>query len=330
MVAPVRAAPDLPRAGRALYPRYGFEALAIVPRLAYALDAPLLYRYLRRFASPPAAALATLWYVRAPQVRQVAGLAMTDAPALLFWTATLDGAARVARTGRGWAGLAGAIGLLSFTRPLPYLPLGAGAALLVSGVRCGASGARSRAGAASRCWPGSRPGRWSWSWRAPGCPRRPPTWPACARAGRRDSAWSRRLRTAARPFGLADEPHHPLWRWYASAVALTGATSCYLAARAVVPPLALGALLWRRAARGRAGPARSPAAWAACWATRFRWAAAHHRAAALPRLRGRLGARARRAVRARAGAPPLNAAHAPGPAQAPGSSLGTEAAPTAK
>ncbi len=61
-----------------------------------------------------------------------------------------------------------------------------------------------------------------------------------------ESAWARRLRDVARPLGLADEPHHPLGRWYASAVALTSATSLYHAARALVPPLAVLALVRAR------------------------------------------------------------------------------------
>jgi 4-amino-4-deoxy-L-arabinose transferase-like glycosyltransferase len=231
-----------PALAAALYPRRGFEALVIVPRAAYVLNAPLLYRYLRRFASPPAAALATLWYLRSPQVRHVASFAMTDAPALLFWTATLGAATRVAREGRGWAALSVAIGLLSFTRPLPYLPLGAGAALLLSGAlrrdvrtlrRGGGVTALAALATGSVVAVLARAGM-------------PETAAHLNRVRAAqaddDSPWSRKLRDAARRFGLADEPRHPLWRWYASAVALTSATSAYHAARAVVPPLAALAL----------------------------------------------------------------------------------------
>ncbi|MEA2666371.1 MAG: hypothetical protein QOI11_3315 [Candidatus Eremiobacteraeota bacterium] len=237
-----------PALAAALYPRHGFDALVIVPRIAYVLNAPLLYRYLRRFASPPAAGLATLWYLRAPQVRHVASFAMTDAPALLFWTATLDAATRVAREGRGWTALAGAIGLLSFTRPLPYLPLGAGAALLLSGALRRERRALVRGGGITLL-AGLATGAVIAVLVRAGMPQTSAHLARVRAAQAADrSAWARRLQDAARPFGLADEPHHSLGRWYASAVALTSATSLYHAACAVVPPLALGVLLrrWRR------------------------------------------------------------------------------------
>lgn len=234
-----------PALAAALYPRRGFAALVLVPRAAYVLQAPLLYRYLRRFAGPSAAALATLWYLGAPQVRHVAAFAMTDAPAMLFWTATLDAATGVARTGRGWAALAGAIALLSFTRPLPYLPLSAGAALLLAGALRRDRRALLRGGGITLL-----------AGLATGA-----VIAVLVRAGMPDSAehlarvraaqaaddteWACRLREAARPFGLADEPRHSLGRWYAGAVALTTATSFYHAARALVPPFALGVLLRR-------------------------------------------------------------------------------------
>jgi hypothetical protein len=238
-----------PALAAALYPRHGFAALVVVPRLAYVLEAPLLYRYVRRFSSPPAAALATLWYLRAAQVRHVAGLALTDAPALLFWTAGLDAAAHVARAGRGWTALAGAIGLLSFTRPLPYLPLGAGAALVLNGALRRDGTAALRGGGITLLAGLATAAVLAVLVRA-GMPETAAHL-ASVRAAQAadDTAWARRLREeVARPLGLADEPHHSLGRWYASAAALTAATALYHAGRAVVPPLATLALArrWRR------------------------------------------------------------------------------------
>ncbi len=229
-----------------LYPRRGFQALVDVPRIAYVLGAPLLYRYVRRFASPGAALLATGWYLRSAEVRGVAAFALTDAPALLFWTAALDRATVVARTGRGWPALALAIGALSFTRPLPYLPLGAGAALALAGALRGERAALARgagigalAALATAAVVGvlMRAGM-------------PSTAAHLARVRAQQagetSAWTRRLDRMAAPFGLADTPSRSLAQWYASAVALSTATSVYFAARPVVPVVALAALVAAR------------------------------------------------------------------------------------
>ncbi len=226
-----------------LYPRRGFAALVDVPRIAYALNAPLLYRYVRRVASPGAALLATVWYLRAPRVRHVAGFALTDMPALLFWTAALDAATGIARTGRGWRRFAAATALLSFTRPLPYLPLGAGCALALTGAlrrdrravaRGGGIVALAGLAAAAVVAVLARAGM-------------PPTGEHLARVRAEQaadgSAWAQRLRRFAAPLGLVDAPAHSLRRWYAGTVALTAATSLYHAARAVVPFVALGAFV---------------------------------------------------------------------------------------
>lgn len=229
-----------------LYPRRGFEALVDVSRIAYVLGAPLLYRYVRRFASPGAALLATAWYLRAAQVRNVAAFALTDAPALLFWTAALDRASAVALRGRGWSALSAAIALLSFTRPLPYLPLGAGAALALAGALRRERTAFAR-GAGIAALAALAAGAVLAALVRAGMPS---TAAHLARVRAQQtgetSDWTRKLERLARPFGLVDTPRRSLAQWYAAAVALSGATTVYFAARPVVPLIALTALVRAR------------------------------------------------------------------------------------
>ncbi len=229
-----------PALAAALFPRRGFAALTDVPAVSYVAGAVALYRFLRRFTGRPGALALTLWYVRQSAVRDVALHALGDSTAMVLWIASLDAMVEIADEGTGWVRYAATVGALSFTRPLPYLPLAAGLALGLSGIVRG-DGARVRAGAGIAVL-------------ALGCAIAVAT--VVARAGAPSMGEhlermrrlgdlggdSSRLARFAAKVGLNDDPAHSVGRWYAGRVTLTVAASLKYAAFAVVPLIALPGL----------------------------------------------------------------------------------------
>ncbi|MDE2572984.1 MAG: glycosyltransferase family 39 protein [bacterium] len=121
--------PIYPALAAALYPRFGPGALKIVSGLAYVLAVPLVYIVLAGLVTPWIAALGALGFATAPAVLEVAGLAMTDELALLFWVAALGTLLAYLRAPRllALAAFVVAALALTFTRPAAYLPFGAAA-----------------------------------------------------------------------------------------------------------------------------------------------------------------------------------------------------------
>jgi 4-amino-4-deoxy-L-arabinose transferase-like glycosyltransferase len=229
-----------PALAAVLFGRRGFAALNDVAAASYVASAVVLYRFLRRFGGRATAVALTLWYLRQPAVRDVAQRALSDSTAMLLWIASLDAMVEIADEGTGWVRYAVLTGALSFTRPLPYLPLAAGGVLALSGMVRG-DGARVRAGAGIAAL-------------ALGCAAAVAAVLARAGApstrehfermrGLEDSgSYSVRLERFAAAVGLQDDPTHSLARWYAGRVALTVATSVKYATFAVVPLIALPGL----------------------------------------------------------------------------------------
>ena len=229
-----------PALAAALFPRRGFAALNDVPAASYVAGAVALYGFLRRFGDRTSAVALTLWYLRQSAARDVAVRALSDSTAMLLWIASLDAMVEIADEGTGWVRYAGLVSALSFTRPLPYLPLAAGGVLALSGVVRG-DGARVRAGAGITAL-------------ALGCAFAVAA--VLARAGAPSMRQhlervrelqgaegdSVRLRRFAAAFGLQDDPAHSMARWYAGRVALTVAASVKYATFAVVPLIALPGL----------------------------------------------------------------------------------------
>ena len=207
---------------------------------SYIAGAVALYGFLRRFGGRTSAVALTLWYLRQRAARDVGLRALGDSTAMLLWIASLDAMVEIADEGTGWLRYAAMVSALSFTRPLPYLPLAAGGTLALSGMVRG-DAARVRAGAGITAL-------------ALGCAVAVAA--VLARAGapsmhehlermRRlqgtegDSA---RLRRFTATVGLQDDPAHSIGRWYAGRVTLTLAASVKYATFAVVPLIALQGL----------------------------------------------------------------------------------------
>jgi hypothetical protein len=238
-----------PALAAVLYPRRSFAALTDVAAASHVASAMLLYRFLRRFGGPASAAALALWYARSAAVRDAGAHGMNDSTALLLWTGALDALAELAEHGTGTARFVVLTVLMSFTRPLPYLPFGAGVALALAGIAA-RDRARVRAGATAAI-----------------------TAAACAlaiaavlaRAGvpstrehlqrvresQRHEFRTGALRAALAKLRLADAPEHSLARWYATAAAASVATSLKHAVTAIVPVLAVPALA---RARSRSAP----------------------------------------------------------------------------
>lgn len=228
-----------------LYGRRGFAALTDVAGASYVASAVVLYRFLRRFGDPAIAAALAAWYVRDPAVRDVGLHAMSDSTALVLWIAALDAMVALNRGGgpSAWARFAALTGALSFTRPLPYLPLASGVALAVSGAAAG-DRARLRTGAGIAAI-------------SLGCAAAVGV--VLARAGVPSTREHMERVRAAQPGGvdggrldqliarlrIGDEPSHSLGRWYATTVGITVATALKHAVTAVVPVIAVGGLARR-------------------------------------------------------------------------------------
>jgi hypothetical protein len=122
-----RTRPLFPALSSVLYPSLGPRALPIVAGCAYVLATCVMFAILLAYAPAWLAALGAFAFATAPPVLGVAGLGLTDAPALLFWTAALG--AIIAYTRRPSAlalsSVVAASLLLAFTRPAIFLPVGA-------------------------------------------------------------------------------------------------------------------------------------------------------------------------------------------------------------
>lgn len=131
-------------ASRAIYPwlssvlwhALGFRSLFVVSNVAFVLSVAMLYLLLLNFAQDGVAATIALLIAILPECRLLGRSDLTDMTAFLFWCATLLAMIRYARTGSSaWlAAFAVACTLLTFTRPVPYLPLFSGLALVAAGV----------------------------------------------------------------------------------------------------------------------------------------------------------------------------------------------------
>jgi hypothetical protein len=237
-----------PAVAAVLFPRRGFAALTDVAAASHVAGAVLLYRLLRRFGSRTTAATLTLWYVTRFPVRDAAAHGLSDSPAMLLWIAVLDAMVEIARGRARGARFAALAVLLSFTRPLPYMPFAAGAALALDGVvrndratvRAGATIAAVALGCAV-CVAAVLA-------RA-GMPSTRAHFERVREGQKREIDGGRLDRLMAR-FGLADAPSHSMGRWYATTVALSVATTLKHALASGVPVLAVPALL--RARRGDA------------------------------------------------------------------------------
>ena len=125
-----------PLAASLLYRFRGMYSLIDVSAIAYVLSAIALYCVLLCFGSPLLAMLGTLGFALWPRVTTLAASDLTDMTALFFWTLTLMIGCRLVRSGeRIWAvAFVPACILLSFTRPVPYLPFGAGIGVVTAAV----------------------------------------------------------------------------------------------------------------------------------------------------------------------------------------------------
>jgi hypothetical protein len=122
-----RTRPLFPALSSVLYPSFGPRALPIVAGCAYVLATCVMFAILLPYAPSWLAGLGAFAFATAPPVLGVAGLGLTDAPALLFWTAALG--AIIAYTRRPSALALSCVVvaslLLAFTRPAIFLPVGA-------------------------------------------------------------------------------------------------------------------------------------------------------------------------------------------------------------
>jgi hypothetical protein len=130
-----------------LYPYRGFYALTDVSRAGYVVTAMLTVLLAGLFAEPWLGLLFAIALSLFPPWRQLGSLALTDALAVAFMSATLLCGALVMMRATLWRVLpfAALCGLLAFTRPIPYVVLGAG---MVAGIAAPRNGDRRRLSAA--------------------------------------------------------------------------------------------------------------------------------------------------------------------------------------
>jgi hypothetical protein len=220
-----------------LYPGRGFFALSDVAAASHVASAVALYRFLRRFGDRRSALGLTVWYVRQPIVRDIAAIAMTDSTAMLLWILTLDMLCGLAAGRGGWKRATLLTAALSFTRPLPYLPLGGGVLTALNAARArDGAGMRTGAGIAAIAF-GCAVAVMTVLVRA-GVPSTPDHLRAVRAAQMNDpneGAYDAMLAA----LGLADDPARSLGSWYVQSVLLSVATTLKHVVTAVVPVLAL-------------------------------------------------------------------------------------------
>lgn len=120
-----------PLAAAGLYPFDHLRALVAVSAIAYVAGTLLMYWLLLAFCTPFVSALGATMFASAPIIRDLSGAALTDMLAICFLVLAFAAMIRYAmRGGNGYLGLALCAEVaVSLTRPLPYVPLGAAAAL---------------------------------------------------------------------------------------------------------------------------------------------------------------------------------------------------------
>ena len=125
-----------PFAASLLYRFRGMYSLIDISAAAYVLAAVVLYWFLLGFGPPLTATLGALGFALWPRITALASTDLTDMTALLFWIVTLAVGCRIVHSGkRGWIlAFVPACAVLSFTRPVPYLPFGAGVGVLAAGL----------------------------------------------------------------------------------------------------------------------------------------------------------------------------------------------------
>ncbi len=229
-----------PALSAVLYPRRGFYALTDVAAASYVASAVLLYRFLRRFGRPASAAALALWYARSAAVRDVGVHGLNDSTALLLWTGSLDAMAELAQDGRGAVRFALFTVVLSFTRPLPYLPFASGVALALAGAAA-RDRERVRAGATIAATAAACAVAITVVLARAGVPSTREHLQRVRESQRGDIGVGLVGRTLLK-FGLSDKPQHSMLRWYVTAAATSVVTSLKHALTAVVPVLAVPAL----------------------------------------------------------------------------------------
>ena len=229
-----------PALAAVLFGRRGFHALTDVSALSYGASTVLLYRFLRRFGGPVSASALALWYLRSAAVRDVAVHAFNDSTAMLLWIASLDAMVELAEHGTGRTRFVLATVVLSFTRPIPYLPFASGAALAVAGAsardreQMRAGGTIAATGAACAVAVAVVLAR-------AGVPSTREHFERMRVSQRGDFRIGLFRRTMTK-LHLHDDPSHSLTRWYVTAAAASVATSLKHAVTAIVPVLAVPAL----------------------------------------------------------------------------------------
>jgi 4-amino-4-deoxy-L-arabinose transferase-like glycosyltransferase len=115
------------------YPLQHFRSLIAVSAIAYIAAILLMYWMLMPLCTPLAAAAGAMIFAAAPVMRSLAGAALTDMLAICFLVAAFGAMIRYALYGTkaDLALVVAADVLLSLTRPLPYVPLGAALGLSV-------------------------------------------------------------------------------------------------------------------------------------------------------------------------------------------------------
>ncbi|HEY9085489.1 MAG TPA: hypothetical protein VIN40_06090 [Candidatus Tyrphobacter sp.] len=122
-----------------LYPWRGFDALIAVSRLSYVAVAMLIVLLAARFAPLPYGVVLAVAVSLFPPWRDLGRDALTDALAVALVTGTLLAAAAFIAKRSWWTLLAFAVlcGALTFTRPIPYIVLGAALIACVIALRRG-------------------------------------------------------------------------------------------------------------------------------------------------------------------------------------------------
>lgn len=131
-----------------LYPYRGFSALTDVSRVAYVVTAMLTVLLVAQFAPLWLGVLFSIGLSLFMPWRQIGCDALTDAPAVALMTATLLAGALAMVRPTLWriVAFAALCGALTFTRPIPYVLLGAG---IVAGIAAPRDGDRRRLSAAA-------------------------------------------------------------------------------------------------------------------------------------------------------------------------------------
>ncbi|HEY8297472.1 MAG TPA: glycosyltransferase family 39 protein [Candidatus Baltobacteraceae bacterium] len=215
-----------PLAASWLWPLAGMQALLIVSNLAFVAGILLLYALAMLYAAPEIAALVALSCCALPNVRSYGSGASTDMLAFAFLVAMIYAVCRYADSAKWpwFAAFTAAATLMSFTRPIAYVPLAAALVLVLAGI--GAKNQRHvrlglRIGAVSLLLCGALV--------AIGLAAHSPGLGEVVAQLRDSSAY---LKTA------------PLWAWYAARVGYVTIRSIALAFALFAAPLSLVAL-WR-------------------------------------------------------------------------------------